>query len=923
MRAKVLVIAVAVLSTSLGARTPLAGQQKPDPQPVFRAGVDLVSVDVTAVDNNGRQVTDLTAADFQVDVDGDRRQVATIEYVRLSDPLRAVGAPAKVTVPDETFSSSNAKGAPRGRLIVMLIDQGNIRTGAARPAMTSAKKFIDTLTPEDRVAVMAVPSPGELVDFTTDHDKVREALLRITGAGDALKASHFNISITEALAVHMHSDFQRATEVIARECATAASTEIDRCQRDVEQDAAEIVGEVRRRTDNSVAAMRSLFKGLASVDGPKSVIYVSEGLVFEGLGSETDELGQAAADARASLDVLLLDVPRFDASQALLPTTPREDRDLQVSGLEMLAGAARGGLYRINTSADYAFDRISHSLDGYYLLGVEAKPDDKNGKRHRIGVKSTRRGVSIRSRRTFVTALSARAGTPADAVSQALRSPLPVNDLPLKIATWTYKDPGSSKIRVLVSAEVERLVDQSLDYTVGVVIANKDGRGLGQPVEVKKLAPKTGDDGAAVFSSMLTVDPGQYRVVVSMADSEGRVGSVSRGVTAFQMDGPGISVGDLMLGVASNTGNATIEPVIEPVITGPMAAMMEAYGTVTGVDAILEILSSDNSPPIAAVQMHVAAGRAQGIANISAQFNTSVLPPGRYLARGVITQQGKTQGHLIRPFRIAGAGAVAAPSAMPVEMTSVLMGALAAFDRKALLTPAAITSTLLAAESRPAGSKAAIKEARSGDLGGAAMTALGDGDQALAMFLKGLELYQGAQVDKAAMQFQNSMQAAPTFAPARLYFGAALAEANQHKEAAGLIQSAAMTPPNAGLAMLAGEEWLKAGQPQLAITPLELAVQQPSADPRAKKLLGVSYVFAGRPADALTVLTPYLDSHPADSTALLAAIYSAYTGQLAGPSPTLAADRTNVAKWSKAYTAAKAPLQSLVAAWAGYVQGLK
>jgi len=209
-----------------------------------------------------------------------------------------------------------------------------------------------------------------------------------------------------------------------------------------------------------------------------------------------------------------VDVPRFDASQALLPTTPREDRDLQVTGPEMLAGASRGGLYRINTSAEYAFDRISHGLDGYYLLGVEAKASDKNGRRHRIGVKSSRRGVSIRSRRSFVTALSARAGTPTEAVTQALKSPLPVNDLPLKMSTWTYKDPASSRVRVLVAAEAERLIDQSLDYTVGVVIVSKDGRGVGPPVELKKLTAKASDQGTAVYSNMLAVDPGQYRVIV-------------------------------------------------------------------------------------------------------------------------------------------------------------------------------------------------------------------------------------------------------------------------------------------------------------------------------------------------------------------------------------------------------------------------
>ena len=172
---------------------------------MFRAGVELVSIDVTALDSNGRQVTDLTAAEFQVEIDGGRRQVSTVEYIRSADPLRQIGAPHKVVVADETFSTSNAKGAPRGRLIVLLIDQGNIRTGAARSAMNSAKKFVDTLTPEDRVSVVAVPGPGELVDFTTNHDKVREALLRIVGTADAVR-SRFNLSITEAIAIYMHSN---------------------------------------------------------------------------------------------------------------------------------------------------------------------------------------------------------------------------------------------------------------------------------------------------------------------------------------------------------------------------------------------------------------------------------------------------------------------------------------------------------------------------------------------------------------------------------------------------------------------------------------------------------------------------------------------------------------------------------------------
>ncbi len=915
-----------------------AVQAQTSQQPVFRAGIELVTVDVTALDSNGRQVMDLTPADFQVDIDGDRRQVTSAEYVRSVDPLRTIGAPSKATVPDETFFSSNAKGAPRGRLILVLVDQGNIRSGSARAVMNSAKRFVDTLTPEDRVAVIAIPGPGELVDFTNNHDRVREALLRIVGHASALR-SRFNLSVTESMAIYMRSDAQLALQVILRECGqVVAAAEADRCEREVEQDAAEVVNEVRQRTQDSVHGMRAVLKSLAGLEGPKAVILVSEGLIFEGLGGETDDLAAVAADSRATLDILLLDVPMFDVAQSSRPTTPREDRNLQVAGLEQLAGASRGNLYRINTSAEFAFDRISRSLDGYYLLGVESRPTDRDGRRHRLTVKSARKGVSIRSRRTFVTAVSAKATTPADAVDRAIRSPLPINDLPLKVATWTYKEPGTSKVRVLITAEVERLAGQPLDYTTGLALVNRQGRGVAPATSVKTLSQKAGDPGTAVFSGMVSVDPGEYRLIVSMADSEGRVGSVSRAVTAWSMNATAVTMGDLLLGSMSAANNTALEPAIEPTIAGgQMAAVMEAYfppslvQSSAALDGSLEILVNEDSQPLATLPMRVGTGASPEIATFSAQFNTTALPPGRYLARGTIRQGGKTQGHLIRPFRIVpeaaaltGAAVPSTGGALPAEMAMVLLGGLSNFDRKEMLAPAMLTSMLAAADLRPKGSKAAVKEARGGDLGGAAMTALGENDQVLATFLKGLELYQQAQLDRAVIQFQNSMQMAPAFAPSRLYLGAALAEANRHREAAGLLQSAATAPPNAVIARVAGEEWIKAGQPALAITPLELAVQQPGADPRARKLLGIAYVLGGRASDAVTVLAPYLETAPTDAAALLAAIFGTYIRHLNAPQTgTIAADRANVAKWAKAYAATKSPMQPLVAEWVRHLQGLK
>ena len=56
---------------------------------------------------------------------------------------------------------------------------------------------------------------------------------------------------------------------------------------------------------------------------------------------------------------------------------------------------------------------------------------------------------------------------------KALRAPLTMNDVPMRLATWTYKEPGGARVRLLITAEVERGADQSLDYTTGFILVDR------------------------------------------------------------------------------------------------------------------------------------------------------------------------------------------------------------------------------------------------------------------------------------------------------------------------------------------------------------------------------------------------------------------------------------------------------------------
>src|SRR5687768_11167527 len=91
-------------------------------QPVFRSSVEVTSVDVGVVDRNGAPIVDLTPADFTVQIDGATRRVVSAEWVSLVAPPKPQGPPP----PPGYSSNENLTG---GRLILLVIDQPNIRFG--------------------------------------------------------------------------------------------------------------------------------------------------------------------------------------------------------------------------------------------------------------------------------------------------------------------------------------------------------------------------------------------------------------------------------------------------------------------------------------------------------------------------------------------------------------------------------------------------------------------------------------------------------------------------------------------------------------------------------------------------------------------------------------------------------------------------
>ena len=130
-----------------------AGPSDTPQQLTFRAGVDVVAVDVRVVDPKGQPFRDLRPEDFVVTVDGSPRNIVTTAF--LEYPVGGVSrGPGVVPPPAAQPLSTNQTPRPPGRSLVLFIDEENIRAGQGKWAADAVARFVDGLLQDDRVGLV-------------------------------------------------------------------------------------------------------------------------------------------------------------------------------------------------------------------------------------------------------------------------------------------------------------------------------------------------------------------------------------------------------------------------------------------------------------------------------------------------------------------------------------------------------------------------------------------------------------------------------------------------------------------------------------------------------------------------------------------------------------------------------------------------
>jgi len=907
--------------------------------PVFRSGVELITVDVTVVDKSGNPIRSLGPEEFAVSVDGKPRRVVSANLVDYSARTSDRADDGSTIAPVATYSTNEtavAAAAP-GRLVFLAIDQGSFRPAAARAAIDAARRFLDRLQPQDRVGLMTFPPPGPSLAPGTDREHVGRALGQIIGTAVALRSSPSArwVTLAESVDIEARDEFV-TSQVIGRECRGLAGAALDMCSDQVRDEARIVAGTAEMGSNRTLASMQAMLTALARIPERKTLVLISAGLAASDRGhgaldlhGEIAALGRQAAAANANIYVLHVDNAFLEAYSANeRSVSPSLDRDLAMlrGGLETMAAASGGALFTVVARADAAFERVLTETAAAYVLGVEPADGDRNGRPHAIKVAVNGRDAQVRSRREFVMVPTASAPeTPEERLAAALKAQRLSVDLPLGISTHTLGQTDAGEVRVLLTARVGRGVTAPLETHIAYLLSEPSGRAIGTATESRRLpVARDATGGAASYLTAIGVRPGDYLLRFAVVDASGRLGSVEHWFSASLAEGDGIRMSDLLL----LDPRASAEEDLAPIADGRMIARvidgyLEIYPKRAGQPTptvTFSLAERPDGPPLVQATAHVTRAQEGGNLIAEALLDTESLPTGNYVAVMRVTVQDRQIGKRIRPLRIehgiaASAVAPLAPVASPPRVAYASapgssvprafsvgdalnagavrysLGRLAQAQGAALADRAAVSASALERGEYDA-ALGALKELAS--------------DRLSVAFIRGVALLGQGQFDPAASEFRDAVRLDADFLPAAFYLGACYAAAGRDRDAISAWTTARATGADARVVYdVLADALLRVNEPARAMQTLAEARERWPDDASFVLRFAAAQGLHHYDVEAFDTLAGYLKSRPSDTDALGLAIrllYEAHADGRALRSPD--EDRELAATYGSAYKAA-------------------
>ena len=548
MKRVVLSIVLAGLPFASFAQGPAPAPPPASQGPTLRASVDQVVVDVVVTDADGKLVTGLTAADFELRDRGTPQAVATFSEVSLPLTIRGAGAP--LAAPGDIRSNTEDEG----RLYVLVLDDWHIGVDLTALVRETGREFLRRhVQPGDLVAVVGTAGlGGTRREFTADLVRADAAIQAFIGRGtNSGSAAPVTGRNNDRMAARQTSGF--------------------RAEDPTEDSCAELIDRARASFDT----LRRTADALASVPGRrKTVLFFSEGIAIpprDDCGLTADMQTVLAAAARANVAVYAFD-PRglrhinpdglsgngAEVSAAVL--ADNRTRILKAAMLRELAERTGGAAAVDSNDTLTLLARVAQESSHYYLLGYT--PTDGGGTADSIPSTCASAGPASTSPRARGTSRPTTIATPARSESEAtgpladlIRRPVPTAGLALAAQAVAFPS-AAGNVAVIVEIATPDRTGQAGSTEPSTVDLVFQPVGIGRPpiaaVEARLALPSAAEGQAAIdrarIVQRLTLPPGDYQIRIAARESGGAAGAVICELEVPDAKARGLAISGVVVG---------------------------------------------------------------------------------------------------------------------------------------------------------------------------------------------------------------------------------------------------------------------------------------------------------------------------------------------------------------------------------------
>jgi VWFA-related protein len=540
-------------------------------QDVVKISTNLIQVDATVLDKNGKIVTGLTADDFEIYENNKKQQITNFSFVAV-EPDKAAEAltlkPAKKSIPLPPVPG-NLHPEQVHRTVALVVDDLGLSLGSMNAVKSALKKFVDEqMQPGDLVAIIRTGSgAGTLQRFTSDKRMLYAAI------------EHVRLNARGRGGINV---FQP-----------------------VDPSGADVGYKFREDifTVGTLGAINYVIKGMRELPGRKAVLLFSDGfgLYDDDNGIKkpnprlTDNLQHLTELAnRSSVVIYTIDtrglvVPMVDSQDSFENFIKKSnsssnqrtsvveqlglDRSTELyetqQGLKALAEQT-GGFAVINKNdLGKGIERVLNDQKGYYLLGYRPDSetfDPKKARFHKLTVRLKRPDLRVRYRSGFFSIRDEETKpavkTPRQQILAALTSPFTSGDIDLRLTSLFADDAQTGAFM------------RSLLYVNGRDLKFTEEADGWQKATFEIVAMTFGDNGEIVdevsrtetvraradtlreirekgFVSTITVPikkPGAYQMRVVMRDAAtSRIGSASQFIEVPNLNKDHLTLSGILL----------------------------------------------------------------------------------------------------------------------------------------------------------------------------------------------------------------------------------------------------------------------------------------------------------------------------------------------------------------------------------------